>query len=124
MTKTLANARYILFGSRKKNGTMVDTPVWFAADQQHYYIFSASNAGKIKRLRNFSTSRIAPCTVFGKSLGEFTHTEAYIISDSGVVAHAHKLLLQKYGWQMHLLDFFSKLSGKYHHRVFIKINRQ
>lgn len=123
MTKTLENARYILFGTRKKNGSIVDTPVWFAVDQQDYYIFSAGDAGKVKRLRNFADSRIAPCTVIGKPLGDFINTQASIISDPKVIAYAHQKLLKKYGWQMRLLDFTSKLSGKYHHRKFIKASR-
>ncbi|WP_101758360.1 PPOX class F420-dependent oxidoreductase [Oceanicoccus sp. KOV_DT_Chl] len=119
--KPIDNASYILFGTQKKDGTMVDTPVWFASDQTHYYVFSAANAGKVKRLRNFSNARIAPCNVTGKPLGSNCNTQAELITLPEEITHAHQQLTIKYGWQMRGLDWLSKLSGKYNKRAFIKI---
>lgn len=121
MSASLDNASYALFGTRKKNGSIVQTPVWFANEGEDYYVFSAGNAGKVKRLRNFSEVQLAPCTVTGKSLGEASHGDAVLISDPEHVKHAHQQLIKKYGWQMRSLDLMSRLSGKYHQRVFIKI---
>ena len=45
---------YLSFATRKRNGDFVPTPVWFAADNGVYYLFSAGDAGKVKRLRTFS----------------------------------------------------------------------
>ena len=37
------------------------------------------------------------------------------------IADALKALRQKYGWQMVLTDFMSRLSGRYHRRAYIRI---
>jgi PPOX class probable F420-dependent enzyme len=123
MNKPLENARYLSLGTQKRDGSYVDTPVWFAADKTGgmYYVFSAKNAGKVKRLKNFSNASIAPCTVAGKTLDKPISVTATLIDDSNEIDSAHELLLKKYRWQMHILDLFSRLSGKYHQRQFIKI---
>ena len=47
----LEGGNYISLATRKRSGEWVATPVWFAPDGGSYYVFSAGNAGKIKRLR-------------------------------------------------------------------------
>ena len=100
---------------------MVDTPVWFAGSDGHYVVFSAGDAGKVKRLKNFSEARLAPCTVTGQVLGDSISATAELITNRDAIASAHQALIKKYGWQMRWLDFFSRLFGKYSKRAFIKI---
>lgn len=116
------NAAYVLFGTKKRDGSMVDTPVWFAGKAPTYYIFSAGDVGKVKRLRNFVESRIAPCTVMGKALGEFIECSSVLVDDPQSISTAHQELVKKYGWQMRMLDLGSRLSGKYRTREFIKVS--
>ena len=115
------NGSYISFATRKRSGVWVATPVWFAPDQGNYYVFSAGNAGKVKRLRNFSESRMAPCTMTGKLTGEWQDTHAYLLDDPADQAIALKALRRKYGLQMLAADFFSRLSGKMGRRAYIRI---
>ena len=49
---TLDQAAYFSLATFRKSGVAVETPVWFAGDKQTYYVFSAGQAGKVKRLRN------------------------------------------------------------------------
>ncbi|WP_372747933.1 PPOX class F420-dependent oxidoreductase [Litorivivens sp.] len=112
--------QYVLLGTRKKDGSMVDTPVWFAQQGKTVYMFSAGNAGKVKRLRNFSDARLAPCTVSGKALGEFVPATATLLDDDASVREAHQQLVKKYGWQMRLLDLGARLGGRIKSRAFIK----
>ena len=112
--------RYLLLGTLKKNGDYVDTPVWFAKDGNTLYMFSTGDAGKVKRLRNFHDARVAPCTVSGKSLGEFSAAKAELINDDAGQAEAHRQLIKKYGWQMRLLDVGARLAGRIRSRAFIK----
>ena len=121
MPISIDKARYILLATRKKDGSMVDTPVWFSGENGEYYAFSAANAGKIKRLKNFTTVQLTPCTVTGKSLGNTIAANAEIIIDPEQIYRAHLSLLQKYGWQLRILDFCSRLSGKIQQRAFIRI---
>ena len=42
----------VAFRYRRRNGNAVETPVWFAEHAGKLYVFSAGDAGKVKRLRN------------------------------------------------------------------------
>lgn len=116
----LDNYRYVLLGTVKKNGSYVDTPVWFAKKDNIVYMFSAGNAGKVKRLKNFSEARLAPCTVSGKALGDFVSASATLLNDEADIREAHRQLVKKYGWQMRLLDIGARLGGRIQSRAFIK----
>ncbi len=118
--RSLDKAQYVLLGTRKKDGSIVDTPVWFAKQGATVYMFSAREAGKVKRLRNFSEARLAPCTVSGKKLGDYVPAEAHLLSDDADIREAHKALIKKYGWQMRLLDMGARLGRRYNKRAFIK----
>ena len=121
---SLENGNYISFATRKKSGEFVQTPVWYAPDGDDYYLFSAGDAGKVKRLRNFSESRIAPCTVSGSVTGDWVETSAYVLETEQDEATALAALRRKYGWQMRFTDFLSSLSGKMHKRAYIKVERK
>ena len=124
--QTLENAAYANFTTFRKTGVAVTTPVWFApalnsTSKDVYYIFSANNAGKVKRLRNSGKSSLAPCTVTGKPQGETTTAQSRLLANSDDINHALKALNKKYGWQMQMTNFFSKISGKYHNRTYIEV---
>ena len=118
----LHGSNYLSLSTRKHSGEWVSTPVWFAPDQGSYYVFSAGNAGKVKRLRNYSESRVAACTMTGTLTGEWLDTNAYVLEDPAECATALAALRRKYGWQMLMADFFSKLSGKMARRAYIRID--
>lgn len=116
------SAQYMSFATRKKSGDFVQTPVWFALLDGSYYVFSASDAGKVKRLRNFSESRIAPCTMSGKVTGQWMDTEAFLLDTPKGEATALKALHKKYGLKMKVTDFFSGLTGKKNNRAYIRVD--
>jgi PPOX class probable F420-dependent enzyme len=118
----LQGGSYISFATRKRSGEWVATPVWFAPDKGSYYVFSAGNAGKVKRLRNFSESRIAACTMSGTLTGEWLDTRAYVLDKPAERDTALAALRRKYGWQMLMADFFSNLTGKMGRRAYIRID--
>lgn len=120
-TTDLGRSSYISFATRKRSGEFVATPVWFAPGGDSYYVFSAGEAGKVKRLRNFSESRIASCTVNGRVTGEWLDAEAFVLSEPEEEAAALKALRRKYGWQMKLADLMSRLTGKMHRRAYIRV---
>ena len=47
----LATADYFNLATFRKNGNAVATPVWFAPHGDTFYVFSAGDAGKVKRIR-------------------------------------------------------------------------
>ena len=121
--KSLEKGSYISFSTRKKSGDFVATPVWFAPDGDSYYLFSAGEAGKVKRLRNFSESRIAACTVSGKVTGVWLDTHAYLVDKPADAKKALAALRRKYGWQMAIGDIFANLTGKMARRQYIRVDR-
>ncbi len=122
MSLPLAKARYLNLATFRKSGVAVETPVWFAEINDRLYVFSAGNAGKVKRLRNSPRSRIAPCDMKGQILGSWQETESVLVSDSEEVKRAHIALRRKYGWQMALTDLLALLSGRLQSRAYIAIS--
>ncbi|MFT4823106.1 MAG: PPOX class probable F420-dependent enzyme [Halioglobus sp.] len=118
----LDGGNYLSFATLKRSGDYVPTPVWFAPDQDCYYLFSAGDAGKAKRLRNFSQCRVAACTVTGTVTGEWIEGEALLLESAKDEKTALAALHCKYGWQMKMTDFFSRISGKMAARVYIRVS--
>lgn len=118
----LTTARYVSFTTFRKSGKAVSTPVWAADDQSSFYIFSESNAGKMKRLRNSGKSQLAPCTVLGKVTGPSFDCDAQILNDADDIKQAYDALQRKYGWQMSITNIASKLTGRYDQRALIRVS--
>ena len=113
---------YISLRTFRRSGAAVDTPVWFASSNANeHYIFSAADAGKVKRIRNSSTAKVASCNARGGALGVWQDCHAYIVDDSGEIETAYSHLIRKYGWQMRLTNFFSRLSGRINNRTVIRL---
>ncbi len=114
---------YLSLRTYRRSGKAVDTPVWFAGESSaRLYLFSAADAGKVKRVRNDGKSQIASCDVRGGSLGTFEDCQASIVDDSKEIEQAYELLSKKYGWQMRLTNFFSRLSGRINNRTVIRLD--
>jgi PPOX class probable F420-dependent enzyme len=103
-----AGEKYLNVETFRKNGAGVATPVWFAENEGLLYIYSLSNAGKVKRIRNNPRVRVMPCDVRGKPKGEWVEGRARILDAAGA-EHAHRLLDRKYGLVKKLGGLFSKL---------------
>jgi PPOX class probable F420-dependent enzyme len=112
---------YISLATFRRSGVAVKTPVWFARSEDRYYVFSEAKAGKVKRLRNDPRIRVAPCTVRGRVTGEWIDGRARRVEDAATVEAAYRALRRKYGWQMRLADFFSKLAGRYDARAILEL---
>ena len=116
--------KYINLSTRKRNGSFVDTPVWFAqaGETNNYYIFSLVKAGKVKRIRNFPDARIAICDGRGKLKSEWMAAQAKLINDPAEITVAYRFLRNKYGITFRIGDVFSWIVGNYHRRQIIKVH--
>ena len=119
--KLFEKGDYMSFATLKKSGDYVATPVWFAPMDGCYYVFSAGNAGKVKRLRNFADATVASCTATGKVTGEQFEADAYLLETEEDEALALKALHRKYGIKMKFTDFLSGITGKKAKRTYIKV---
>ena len=57
--------KYINLSTQKKDSTLVNTPVWFAQDEDKnsFYVFSHGEAGKVKRIRS---EKVRSCKLKGE----------------------------------------------------------
>ena len=114
--------RYVSLATYRKNGAEVRTPVWVAELEGRYYVFSAANAGKVKRLRNNHQVRIAACNYSGNLLhSDWLAGNAKLVTDAELIERVYAAFTNKYGWQVRLTNLLSKLSGRYHQRSMIEI---
>ncbi len=112
---------YLSLATKRRDGRMVETPVWFAASKGRLYVFSEGKAGKVKRLRNFPEIRVAACSVRGRVHGTWMPGSGRIVTDPATIEAAYAALHRKYGWQMAAADFFSRLTGRMAGRAILEL---
>lgn len=117
----LLDASYLNLGTFRRDGRVVRTPVWFAEEAGCLWVFTAGNAGKVKRLGNDSRCEIARCDAFGGHIGPWVAAQGELISDPEQAAAGYRALRSKYGWQMTFTDLLSKLSGRFDQRAMLCI---
>lgn len=117
----IGKAPYVSLATFRRSGAAVRTPVWIAPHGNAFYVFSAGQAGKVKRLRNACRAEVAVCDVRGRVLGQWHPAEARLVADAAEIARALTALKRKYGVQMWLADVGSRLTGKFHKRAYIRV---
>ncbi len=118
---TLDRQRYLNLATFRRNGRAVETPVWFALREGRLYVFTDGTSGKVKRLRANPRIRIAPCDVRGKLKGDWGEGEGRIIDEPAAVEAAYAVLRRKYGLQMRVTDFISRLAGRISRRAILEL---
>ena len=117
----LTTARYISVATFRKSGAEVATPVWCACAGGTFYVFSAGDAGKVKRLRARDDVRLAVCDVRGRVLGPWHDGKGRILTDADDVARALAALRAKYGLQMALTDVLARMTGRFGKRAYLAL---
>ena len=117
----LARERYVSLATFRRDGGEVRTPIWFAIVGEGLWAVTGGDSGKVKRLRRESRVRVAPCDVRGIVHGPWREGTARIAQDPREIVDAHAMLRAKYGWQVTLLDLFSRLSGRIKRRVWLEV---
>lgn len=112
---------YVSLATYRRDGREVRTPVWIAAADGAFYVFSAAAAGKVKRIRLNGRAKLAACTVRGRVTGPWRPATARLIDDPSTCARALGALRAKYGWQMWLADGLAKLGGRFEQRCYIEL---
>jgi PPOX class probable F420-dependent enzyme len=112
---------YISLATFRRDGRAVETPVWFAAHAGKLYVFSEAKAGKVKRLRNSSRIRVAPCSFRGAVHGPWVEGNGHLLDDRARIDAAYAALHGKYGWKMWLADTMSTLSGRIKGRAMLEL---
>ncbi|HEX4458986.1 MAG TPA: PPOX class F420-dependent oxidoreductase [Polyangia bacterium] len=117
----LAPERYISLESFKKDGMGVKTPVWAAPLDGKLVIVTDGTSFKVKRLRNNPKCRAAACDVRGNVRGPFYDFTCRVTQDPGDVQRMLRALVDKYGWQVRILNFFAMLGGRIKRRAYLEL---
>ena len=126
MTEAIAklrDERYISLETFKKDGAGVKTPVWFAEVGGKLYVVTDGTSYKVKRVRRNPNAKVAACDMSGKRItSSWFDAKVDVVFPGAELEAAHKALRSKYGIQMKLLDFGSKLGGRYERRAYLRIS--
>ncbi|MFT5012759.1 MAG: PPOX class probable F420-dependent enzyme [Patiriisocius sp.] len=118
----VAAATYVNLVTFRKTGAEVRTPVWIAPLDGKHYVFSESKAGKVKRINNNPSVKIALCDMRGKLLGtDWIDGQAAVITDTKLIKAVNGSFTQKYGLIMRATNLLAQLSGRYHKRAMLEI---
>jgi PPOX class probable F420-dependent enzyme len=97
----LAEHSFCLLISRRRDGRMVPTPVWFAVDGDAIVMRSGATDAKVKRVRADPSVLVAACTGRGQPVGPVMSGAARVLAD-GEARRAERALVQRYGWYRRL----------------------
>lgn len=119
--RDLGSERYVSLATFRRNGLEVRTPVWIAREADKLYVWTNRTSGKVKRLRRSGRVRLAPCDARGKLRGDWVEGRARLLDDPESIERGLQTVVRKYGWQMRLALFASRLTGRYAQRAVIEI---
>src|SRR4051794_14003626 len=92
----LAGARYISVTTRKRDGSLVSTPVWVVSDDgRRLLVWTQASTWKVKRIRRDPCVFVARSNYRGRERGARIEGRARIVDDVDV----QELIRAKYGWQ-------------------------
>ncbi|MFJ8079125.1 PPOX class F420-dependent oxidoreductase [Streptomyces sp. NPDC096205] len=92
----LAEGKYLLITSYRRNGTPVATPVWVVRDADALGVWTAADSYKVKRIRHRADVLVGPCDLRGNPTGEQVPGKAEIC-DEATSARYRALVARKYG---------------------------
>lgn len=99
----LAPSRYALLRTYRRDGTAVDTPVWFAVEHSAL-VFRTKIGPKTARLIRDPRVQLRVCDYQGRVQGDTpTFDGRAAILDSVEAQKANDTLRQRYGWQYNIV---------------------
>jgi PPOX class probable F420-dependent enzyme len=106
----LGSARYALLRTYRRDGTAVDTPIWFDL-QADSVIFRTKVGPKTKRLAARPDVELTACDHRGQVRGDAKTIAGHATILSGIEAEeANRALHRRYGWQWNIVPLL-KIPG-------------
>jgi PPOX class probable F420-dependent enzyme len=106
----LSSARYALLRTFRRDGTSVDTPIWFGV-QADSVVFRTKIGPKTKRLAARPDVELTACDYRGRVRGDGQTFAGRATILSGVeAAEANRALHRRYGWQWNVVPLI-KIPG-------------
>jgi uncharacterized protein len=105
-SQPLGDHEYVSLTTLRRSGAGVPTPVWAAPDGDELLVWTRSDSGKVKRLRNDDRVTVTPCDVRGRTAEDARTVEgtARLLEDSAELRRVRRALADKYGWKFRLVD--------------------
>jgi uncharacterized protein len=116
-----ATEKHVILATYRRNGVEVKTPVWIAKVAERYYVFSAGDAGKVKRIRATPRVRLAACDLRGNVRSGWMEARTRIVSDPDLILQVRRALRDKYGFLMRVTDVLATITGRIRRRAYIEI---
>ncbi|MCW6009103.1 PPOX class F420-dependent oxidoreductase [Micromonospora sp. CPCC 205371] len=93
----LADEKYVLLTTFRKDGRAVATPVWAVRDGDALAVWTVADSGKVKRIRRSGSVTVAPCDFRGNPRGEAVAGRATLTGSVTDDDHIRKTMARKYG---------------------------
>lgn len=102
----LGDHEYLSLATYRRSGTPVSTPVWAVRDGDDLLVWTRSDSGKVKRLRNDARVTLTPCDVRGRVAddAEPVPGTAGLLEDAAGLRRVRRAMAGKYGWKFRLID--------------------
>jgi PPOX class probable F420-dependent enzyme len=104
------NQPFLNIETKRKDGTVMPTPVWFVQDGDVLYVRTIDGSGKVKRARNFPAVRVMPCDAQGGALGTWQDGTASV-DGAEAYGRVKELLIAKYGADVQQFEDRSHAAG-------------
>jgi PPOX class probable F420-dependent enzyme len=99
----LSAARYAQLRTFRRDGTAVDTPIWFALDGDTL-VFRTKRGPKTRRIAANSSVEVWPCDYRGGyAAGAPTMSGEATVLDGSAAEAANAALRSRYGWQYNIV---------------------
>jgi len=92
----LAAGKYILLTTFRRDGRAVGTPVWVVRDGDALGLWTVTDSGKVKRVRNSGRVTVTACDVRGRPSGEAVSGHAELLDAAGT-ERLRGLIRRKFG---------------------------
>ena len=99
---SLDGHQFLRLTTFRRSGEAVPTPVWFAAVDGGLGVFTAAEAGKVRRIRREGRVLIAPCAFRGRLKGPEQEARARLVTGEAA-ERIHAALKAKYGWMFRMI---------------------
>ncbi len=109
----LADEKYLLLTTFRRNGTPVPSPVWAAAlDDGTFGFWTSSGSGKAKRLAHTDRVTVQPCDARGRVQAGTSPTDATARLVTGSELDAIRLkIVAKYGFMTKITKVLNTIGG-------------
>jgi uncharacterized protein len=119
--EVLEGHRYVRMTTYRRNGEGVPTTVWFALVDDTAYVFTGTQTGKAKRIRNNPRVTLMPSNFRGRPVVQSSIEAEVRLMDKDEEDVADRAISEKYGWQYRLYNYVLGKVAPQHEHVFLEL---